>query len=80
MSEAVFSKLSTPLKKEVSILGWDKATQIQELAIPEILGGDDILLIAPTGTGKTEAAVFPVFEQLFRERVRTQIHGMRARM
>ncbi|MFH0749187.1 MAG: DEAD/DEAH box helicase [Candidatus Bathyarchaeota archaeon] len=57
-------------------LKWGKASQIQELSIPEILNGTNVLLIAPTDTGKTEAAIFPIFEKLISERNKTRIQGI----
>jgi len=57
-------------------LKWGKPTEIQESAIPAILAGENVLLIAPTGTGKTEAAVFPVFDLLIRSRAEEQAQGI----
>ncbi|MCX8168785.1 MAG: DEAD/DEAH box helicase [Candidatus Methanomethylicia archaeon] len=37
-----------------------KLTPIQELAIPKILTGENLLIISPTGGGKTEAAFIPI--------------------
>jgi len=37
---------------------------MQTSAISRILGGSDVLVVAPTGSGKTEAALFPILESL----------------
>jgi ATP-dependent Lhr-like helicase len=68
--------LSEPLKHEVANLGWEKATDIQVLALWEILRGENALLIAPTGTGKTEAAILPVFDLFLKRREQHLIHGI----
>ncbi|MEE9509733.1 MAG: DEAD/DEAH box helicase, partial [Candidatus Bathyarchaeia archaeon] len=72
----VFSLLSKALRQEVEDSTWERATEIQVLAIPRILKGENVLLIAPTGTGKTEAAVYPVFEQFLRTRVKHSLKGI----
>ncbi|MBB5253031.1 DEAD/DEAH box helicase [Sulfurisphaera ohwakuensis] len=48
-------------------LGYTSLTPIQKVAIPIILKGKNTLVIAPTGYGKTEAAVFPVFYKIYTE-------------
>lgn len=47
--------------------GFDAPTEIQRLAASTLAEGGDALLISPTGTGKTEAALWP----LLSERLRT---------
>ena len=45
-------------------LGFNKLTEIQKQAIPKILEQKDSLILAPTGSGKTECAVIPIFSQV----------------
>nr|WP_235855578.1 DEAD/DEAH box helicase [Methanofollis fontis] len=47
--------------------GFADLSEAQERAIPPLLKGENLVLIAPTGTGKTESAMFPVFDSLLRE-------------
>src|SRR5689334_18532222 len=42
-------------------------TPAQRLAWPTIAAGEHLLLIAPTGTGKTLAAFLAILDRLFRE-------------
>lgn len=43
-------------------------TRIQQEAIPQILGGQPVLLASATATGKTEAYTAPLVERLLREK------------
>lgn len=43
---------------------WKKFNSIQEKTIPHILNKTNSLIIAPTASGKTEAALIPIFSEL----------------
>lgn len=45
-------------------LGIEKLSAVQKEAIAAILAGRDVLVVAPTGYGKTEAAIIPVLSEL----------------
>lgn len=54
----------------LSAIGYSKLLPIQEKAIPAILRGKHTLIVAPTGSGKTEAAVIPVLMMMKESGVR----------
>ncbi len=58
-----FGKLHRQIKDPLSKFGFKKPTRIQRKGITGILKGENSLLIAPTGTGKTEAALLPIFSR-----------------
>ncbi len=54
--------LSEPLLEALRHLGYEDPTPIQEQAIPELLGGRDVIGQAQTGTGKTAAFGLPMLQ------------------
>lgn len=52
--------LNRQLLNAVSEAGFDSPTEIQQKAIPLILGGQEVIGIAQTGTGKTAAYALPL--------------------
>ena len=51
-------------------------TPAQKEAIPEIESGKNILLIAPTGLGKTESALLPIFDRLLEAPDKTGVQAL----
>lgn len=46
-------KISESIKDAIEALGYQEMTPIQEMSLPVILDGKDVIAQAPTGTGKT---------------------------
>jgi superfamily II DNA/RNA helicase len=55
------------LKEGLDAMGFEKPTPIQELAIPVIMNGKDLIACAQTGTGKTAAFVLPILNRIAKE-------------
>jgi len=47
--------------------GWKTLTEVQRRAVKPILEGDNVVIVAPTGYGKTEAALLPIFSKMIEE-------------
>ncbi len=59
-----FELFVKPIRRLIEQRGFSSPTEPQEKTIPKILEGKNVLLISPTATGKTEAAVLPVLNML----------------
>ncbi|RLF00422.1 MAG: ATP-dependent helicase [Thermoprotei archaeon] len=64
----VFNLLHPELRKVLKKYGYIKPTKVQLASIPLILKGLNTLIIAPTGSGKTEAALLPVYSMILQNR------------
>jgi superfamily II DNA/RNA helicase len=57
-------KFGNELQEGLDMMGFEKATPVQEQAIPIIQAGKDLIACAQTGTGKTAAFVLPILDKL----------------
>ena len=57
-------KFGNELQEGLDMMSFEKATPIQEQAIPIIQEGTDLIACAQTGTGKTAAFVLPILDKL----------------
>jgi ATP-dependent RNA helicase RhlE len=56
--------LSQPILRAIKELGYEKASPIQEQAIPAVIEGRDVMAAAQTGTGKTAGFALPLIQNL----------------
>ncbi|ERG89677.1 MAG: Lhr-like helicase, partial [halophilic archaeon J07HX5] len=64
-----FAALGPAVRTALSERGFDAPTEPQRRAIGPLAAGDDALVVAPTGSGKTETAMLPVFDAIAGEPV-----------
>ncbi|NJO34485.1 MAG: DEAD/DEAH box helicase [Rhodospirillales bacterium] len=65
---SAFEALHPALRYHIAnTLGWSSLRRTQLEAIGPVLAGDDLLLLAPTAGGKTEACVFPLLSRMLTE-------------
>lgn len=70
MSVSTYDVLNEGVRAWIDNRGWTSWSNIQEKAIPVILAGGNALLVAPTASGKTEAAVLPLVSDLLSRHAR----------
>ena len=61
-------KVNTKLIAALESRGLSEPTLAQSSTWPEIDSRKNVLLIAPTGVGKTEAAMVPLFHRLIEQK------------
>lgn len=60
-----FEALARPVQRWIWQNGWTELRGVQQRAIPLLLDGDgDVVIAAPTASGKTEAAFIPLLSRL----------------
>ena len=65
--------LDPVISKKFKSIGFETLTEIQRIAIPKILEEKNCLIIAPTGSGKTECATIPIFSKLKTRKILNKI-------
>ena len=63
-----FTHLGETVRAALSKRGFSTPTDPQRRAIPILASGRNTLIVAPTGTGKTETAMLPVFDAIVQDR------------
>jgi ATP-dependent Lhr-like helicase len=61
---AILEKLDPKIRSTIERRGFEELSDTQVHALPFLLEGKHLVLIAPTGTGKTESAMIPIFNAM----------------
>lgn len=69
----VLRQLIEPVRESVIEKGMIPLTEPQRLAVPQILAGDNVLIISPTGMGKTEAALVPIVNEILKNNLKEKL-------
>ena len=71
------NKITHPeISQKFKSMGFENLTEIQKQAIPKILEEKNCLIIAPTGSGKTECATIPVFSKIKNRKIPNKIKAL----
>lgn len=68
----IFDILVEPVQQSIKDKGMVPLTEPQKLAIPQIMSGKNVLIISPTGMGKTEAVLVPIINEMLRLNLKHQ--------
>jgi ATP-dependent Lhr-like helicase len=74
--ENTFQQLHRAIRSHLEKAGLEEPSDIQKIAITPILEGRNVLVIAPTGTGKTLASILPIFNMFLEHRSAEETKGI----
>lgn len=57
-------KLKQPVQDFISAIGFQVPTPVQTAVIPQMLKGEDLMVVSATGSGKTHAFLIPILERI----------------
>lgn len=72
-----FESFDSYVQEKYTKLGFAELTPIQSKSFRLLVRGKNALLVAPTGSGKTEAAIIPIFARLAHSKSISKTRGIR---
>ena len=66
-SIGLYERLAEGVRIWIDARGWTDFSEIQANAMPQLLDGHGALIVAPTASGKTEAAVLPLLSRVIED-------------